>query len=168
MSPPARTSPFDAVSIRALEFCPEAIIVTTPDLEIPGPTIVYVNRAFERLSGYARNEVMGRNPRFLQGPRTDRAVLDAMRDAAYAGQEFTGEVVNYRKDGSEYLIEWKLAPMRDSQGRLTHWIAVQRDITELRRFELELITHAQQLFRSAQALGDAADGAQEPAPAAAD
>lgn len=123
-----RQSPLDSVSLRALEYCPEAIIVTMADLERPGPTIVFVNKAFERLTGFSRSESLGRSPRFLQGPATDRAVLDAMRRAAAQREEFYGEVVNYRKDGSPYVIEWKLAPMRDSSGATTHWIAVQREI----------------------------------------
>jgi PAS domain S-box-containing protein len=156
--PGPRVSPVDSVALRALEFSSESIIVTMNDLEIPGPTIVFVNKAFERLTGYTRGEVLGRNPRFLQGPRTDRAGLDTMRDAAHAGEPFTGEVINYRKDGSEYTIEWKLAPMRDATGEISHWVAVQRDITEQRRFEHDLILHAQHLFQET-ARASAASGA---------
>lgn len=128
-TPVVRARPLDSISLRALEYCPEAIVVTMPDMELPGPTIVFVNKAFERLTGYSRAEALGRNPRFLQGPATDRIVLDAMRRAVGFGEEFRGQIVNYRRDGSPYVIEWKLAPMRDSAGTITHWVAVQREVT---------------------------------------
>lgn len=126
--PVAPTRPLDSISLRALEYCPDAIVVTMPDMELPGPTIVFVNKAFEHLTGYSRSEALGRNPRFLQGPATDRRVLDAMRRAVGLGEAFQGQIVNYRRDGSPYVIEWKLAPMRDSAGTVTHWVAVQREV----------------------------------------
>ena len=84
----------------------EAIIVTGPGLDPPGPLIEYVNPGFEHMTGYAAHEVVGRSPRFLQGPNTDRAVLDRLAIALRAGLSFRGETVNYRKDGTEYLVEW--------------------------------------------------------------
>ena len=122
----------------ALEAVGEAVLITTPDLEQPGPIIVYANPGFTRMTGYTREEAVGRSPRFLQGPETDRAVLDRMQAELGRGESFRGEAVNYRKDGSTYRIEWLITPMRDEAGRLTHWIAVQRDITDLRRNEERL------------------------------
>ncbi len=122
----------------AVEAAGEAILITTPELEQPGPVIVYVNPAFTRMTGYTREEVVGRSPRFLQGPETDRAVLDRLRADLAAGEPFHGEAVNYRKDGSTYLISWLITAMHDEAGRITNWIAVQRDITELRQKEVRL------------------------------
>ncbi|MBL7406405.1 PAS domain-containing protein, partial [Escherichia coli] len=78
----------------------EAVLITSADLDAPGPYIEYANPAFTRMTGYEVREAIGRSPRFLQGPQTDAAVLDRMRAALKAGVAFQGEAVNYRKDGS--------------------------------------------------------------------
>ena len=133
---PKRSSEDDLVLFRAaVEVAGEAVVITSPDLDPPGPVIEYVNPAFARMTGYAAREAIGRSPRFLQGPRTDRAVLDRMRADLAAHGTFHGEAVNYRKDGSEYVLEWRIAAIRDAAGRVSHWVAVQRDVTAHRRAE---------------------------------
>ena len=119
----------------ALEAVGEAVIVTTPELDQPGPLILYVNPAFTRLTGYTPEEAIGRSPCFLQGPETDRTVLDRIKSALLTIGRFEGEAVNYRKDGSSYTVKWHITAMRDRDGQPTHWIAVQRDITDRRRAE---------------------------------
>jgi PAS domain S-box-containing protein len=106
----------------------EAVTITVADLD--DPRIVFVNPAFTALTGYSAGEVLGRTPRLLQGPRTDRGVLDRVRADLAAGLCSAGETVNYRKDGSELWLEWRVAPMRDAAGLLTHFVAAQRDVTE--------------------------------------
>lgn len=127
----------------AVEQADESIVITDAQLEPPGPKILYVNRAFERLSGYARGEVLGGTPRVLQGPKTDPQVLAHLRRRLEAGGVFRGETLNYRKDGSAFVNEWHIAPIRPS-GRhgdpgktreITHWVATQRDVTERRHLE---------------------------------
>lgn len=122
----------------AVEAAGEAILITTPDLEQPGPRIVYVNPAFTSMTGYTREEAVGRSPRFLQGPETDRVMLDRIHEDLAQGGPFQGETVNYRKDGSTYLISWLITAMHDEAGQITNWIAIQRDITELRQKEERL------------------------------
>lgn len=112
----------------------EAIVVTGSELDPPGPLIEYVNPGFERMTGYAAHEVLGRSPRFLQGSNTNREVLGRLRVALHAGQSFQGETVNYRKDGTEYHVEWLITPVLD-EGRIMHWVAAQRDVTERKRAE---------------------------------
>jgi len=119
----------------AVEAAGEAILITTADLDEPGPTILYANPAFVRLTGYHSEEAVGRSPRFLQGPRTERAALDAARGSLTAGEAFQGEAFNYRKDGSTYRVEWLITPIRDADARITHWVAAQRDVTGRRAFE---------------------------------
>ncbi|SFE91311.1 PAS domain S-box-containing protein [Methylobacterium sp. yr596] len=119
----------------AVEASGEAIVITSADLDEPGPRIEYVNPAFTRMTGYEAEEVLGLTPRLLQGPRTERALLDRMRAALVAGEEFQGEAVNYRKDGSAYVVEWLITPVRDGKSRISHWVSVQRDVTERRRGE---------------------------------
>ena len=117
----------------AVEAVGEAIVITGPDLDPPGPRIEYVNAGFTRMTGYTADEVVGRTPRILQGAGTDRAVLDRMRGAMEAGRPFRGEAVNYRKDGTEFAIEWLITPVLDGQGRVAHWVSAQRDVTERKR-----------------------------------
>ncbi|WP_426220622.1 HWE histidine kinase domain-containing protein [Methylobacterium sp. NFXW15] len=119
----------------AVEATGEAILITTADLDEPGPIIVYANPAFTRLTGYDAREVVGRSPRFLQGEGTDRAALDRTRASLMAGEPFQGEALNYRKDGSTYMVEWLITPVRDGGGRITNWVSAQRDVTERRAFE---------------------------------
>jgi PAS domain S-box-containing protein len=116
----------------AVQAVGEAIIITGADCRHPGPTIEYVNPGFTRMTGYAAEEVVGRSPRILQGPRTDRAMLDQLREALAEARTFHGEAVNYRKDGTEYVVEWSITPVMDGDGKVARWIAVQRDVTELK------------------------------------
>ena len=116
----------------------EAILITDAQLDAPGPHIIFANPAFTRLTGYGLEEVIGQTPRILQGPRTDPAVLRRLRAQLERGERFAGATVNYRKDGSEYDQEWEIGPIVDSQGRATHYVAVQRDVTERNRIAQEL------------------------------
>jgi PAS domain S-box-containing protein len=119
----------------AVEATGEAILITSAELDEPGPRIQYANPAFTRMTGYEAHEVVGRSPRLLQGPLTDRTVLDGLRAALEAGEAAQGEAVNYRKDGSAYMVEWLVTPVREADGRITHWVATQRDVTERRAYE---------------------------------
>ena len=119
----------------AVEASGEAILITSADLDEPGPRIEYVNPAFTRMTGYEADEVLGLTPRILQGPATERAVLDRMRAALRAGEPFQGETVNYRKDGSTYVVEWLITPVREADGRISHWVSAQRDVTGRRHGE---------------------------------
>ncbi|MCJ2083507.1 HWE histidine kinase domain-containing protein [Methylobacterium sp. J-090] len=119
----------------AVEATGAAILITTAELDEPGPRIEYANSAFVRLTGYHLTEIIGRSPRFLQGPRTERAELDRARASLEAGDAFQGETLNYRKDGSTYMVEWLITPVREADGRVTHWVSAQRDVTDRRAFE---------------------------------
>jgi PAS domain S-box-containing protein len=95
-----------------------------------GPSeIIYVNDAFTEMTGYDPEEVIGETPGMLQGPKTEQDVLDRLDRKIRAGEVFHGETVNYRKDGSEFLIEWKVAPVTQT-GETTYYVAVQRDVSD--------------------------------------
>ncbi|GEP07489.1 PAS domain-containing protein [Methylobacterium oxalidis] len=106
----------------------EAVIITGPELERPGPVIEYVNPAFTRMTGYTAAEAVGQTPRILQGPLTDRAVLGHLRADLETREAFQGTAINYRKDGSTFTMHWHITPLRNEAGNLTHWVALQREI----------------------------------------
>jgi len=117
----------------------DAVIITeTTPLGEPGPRILYVNEAFTRMTGYAKEEVVGLSPRFLQGPKTNRATLDRMRAELRARQPVEAELINYHKDGSELWVEISITPVADATGKYTHFVAIQRDITERKQAEKQL------------------------------
>jgi PAS domain S-box-containing protein len=109
----------------------DSIVITDAGAEgSSGPRIVFVNAAFTRLSGYSAEEAVGRSPSLLQGPESDPAEIGRMRLALASGEVFTSELVNYRKDGTTFHVEARVMPIRDAAGRITHWVGVQRDISQ--------------------------------------
>jgi PAS domain S-box-containing protein len=103
----------------------DAIMITENKPTYP---IVFVNQSFTDMTGYERDELIGQSPTILQGPKTDRDVLDRLRRDISEGKIFHGRAVNYRKDGSEFIMEWKIAPVRNEKGETTHYLAIQRSI----------------------------------------
>jgi PAS domain S-box-containing protein len=114
----------------AMQQSGESVMITTANLELPGPEIIFVNPAFTKLTGYAAEEVIGKTPRIFQGPNTKRAVLDGVRAHLTEGKDFRFDVVNYRKDGSQFVLACHIAPIRGENGEITHYIDFQADATE--------------------------------------
>ena len=113
---------------RAMQHSFDALMITKAERGYP---IVFVNEAFTKLTGYGADEVVGKTPTILQGPKTDRAVLGRLREDLSAGRLFHGEAINYRKDGSEFLMEWKIVPIKDEKEEISHFLAIQRDVSKL-------------------------------------
>lgn len=113
----------------SMEFSFNSVIITEAG---PGYPIVYVNPAFCELTGYGPHEVIGKSPSILQGPRTDVEVIERLQSDISAGRLFHGQAINYRKDGSEFMMEWKIAPIRDGRGDVSHYLAIQRDVSARR------------------------------------
>ncbi len=121
---------------RVVEQSPESIVITNLAAEIQ-----YVNEAFTRATGYTREEMLGQNPRILQSGKTPASTYAAMWDALHQGQVWEGEFHNRRKDGREY-VEWAIIiPVRQLDGRITHYAAIRNDITERKRLGAELDRH---------------------------
>jgi PAS domain S-box-containing protein len=132
----------------AVEQAKEAILITSADLNFPGPEIVFVNPAFSEMTGYSKEEILHKTPRVLQGPRSDRAMLQRLRETLSQGLGFSGEAVNYRKDGTEYFVEWDIAPVRDAEGQTVYYISVQRNVTARKQAEAELAEMFRQVEKS--------------------
>lgn len=111
------------------------VITEAQPIGKPGPHIIYVNEAFTRITGYSPEEVLGKTPRILQGAKTSRVELDKVWNALSHWESVTVQVINYRKDGSEFWNEFSIVPVADQTGNYTHWIAVQRDITGRKRLD---------------------------------
>jgi diguanylate cyclase (GGDEF)-like protein/PAS domain S-box-containing protein len=115
----------------ALEQSYNAVLITDAHSGSEGHRIVFANQAFLRMTGYSQEELLGRNPRMLQGPETNRGVIDRLRQCLQEGIFFQGSTVNYRKDGRPYSVEWNISPVRNETGEITHFISLQQDISNL-------------------------------------
>src|SRR5690554_3375364 len=93
--------------------------------------IVYANPAFCNMTGYAPDELYGKNPRMLQGALTEATVIDKLRRGLEERGFFAGSTINYRKNGRPYLVEWTITPINDSAGKTRFYVSVQKDITQL-------------------------------------
>jgi PAS domain S-box-containing protein len=112
--------------------------VTTADLDAPGPSIVYVNPAFEKMTGWSKHEIVGNSPRILQGKKTEHRIFNDLRERLLKGAHWLGQTTNYRKDGTEFVMEWSIVPIRDKRGAVYRYLAVQRDVTKRVNMERHL------------------------------
>jgi sigma-B regulation protein RsbU (phosphoserine phosphatase) len=122
---------------RALAAAAEGVTISDPSL--PDNPLIYANEGFERLTGYAVDEVIGRNCRFLQGADTDPETVEVIRKALREGAECTVQILNYRKDGTPFWNRLSITPVRDSSGNVTHHIGIQSDITAQKLAEAALV-----------------------------
>lgn len=157
------TLPFDPEKLfkPILDNTNDVVVITSAhDLDSGGPTILYVNPAFTEVTGYTPQEAIGQTPRMLRGPRTDPNTGVIVRAALEAGESIRTEVLNYAKDGHTYWLDLNIIPLRDENGRTTHFAAIQRDITEWKNLEEELTrlaaTDALTGLRNRRAFFDAA------------
>ena len=102
------------------------------------PKVVYVNAAFTRMTGYSKEEVIGKTPRILQGPGSSRSELDKVRKALENWEPCEVEVLNYRKNGETFWNNFSISPLANENGWYTHWISVQREVTNRKNAEKDL------------------------------
>jgi PAS domain S-box-containing protein len=144
------------VQLHLLETCisrlNDIVMITDSEpLDEPGPRIVFVNEAFVRRTGYSREEALGRSPRFLQGPRTSRPARDRVRRALEAQKPIREEVLNYTKSGEEIWLELEIAPVVDETGRCTHFVSIEREVTE-RKIAEKALSQSEARLNEAQRL----------------
>jgi diguanylate cyclase (GGDEF)-like protein/PAS domain S-box-containing protein len=110
----------------------EAIVISTAGRPGHGPTIVYVNAAFTRITGYSESEILGNSFEVLAGPMTDRGAMQAMHEFMRAGESAAAELVAHRKDGREFLMAWQATPIESPGGGGLNFVSILRDVTEER------------------------------------
>ena len=130
---------FDVVFQALVDNTNDVIMVldATP-LTAGGPKIAYVNPAFEKLMGYQADEVVGENPKFLQGPETDDKTRYQIRQAMRENISIRTQILNYAKDGSELWMDINFVPLFDDNDTLVYYVAIERDLTELKKLQFEL------------------------------
>ncbi len=131
-----RTEETLRMRLRAIEFATNGVLIT--DAQQPDHPILYVNPAFEELTGYKSSEAIGKNCRFLQGPDTNPETITEVRAAIERQQECHVTILNYRRDGSRFWNDLHVSPVQDDAGKVTHFIGIQSDITGRIRYEQRL------------------------------
>lgn len=116
----------------------DAVLITEAEpFNEPGPKIIFVNDAFTKMTGYTSEEVIGKTPRILQGPNSDKKALKELSKALRNWETHEIETINYKKNGEEFWINFKVTPVADESGWYTHWFAIERDVTERKNKEIE-------------------------------
>jgi PAS domain S-box-containing protein len=116
----------------------DAVLITEAEpIELPGPRVLYVNEAFTKLTGYTSEEIIGKTPRILQGPLTSREELDRLKEAMKKWEACEIEILNYKKNGEQFWSSISVMPLANEKGFFTHWISIQRDVTERKNEEIE-------------------------------
>lgn len=122
-----------------VRFANDIVIVTEAQpLDEPGPKIVYVNEAFTQLTGYKLDEVLGKTPRILQGPESDPETKADIRAALEKKEPIRTSIVNYSKSGTKYWLDINIIPLKNKKGEVTHFAAIERDLTEIKEKNKQL------------------------------
>lgn len=133
----------------------DAILITDANKkDASGRKILFVNEAFTKMTGYTADEVIGKSPRLLQGPKSDQAALAKLKAALDQYEPCEVTTINYKKNGDEYWVNFTVTPIANEKGKYTHWVAIQRDITDKKIHELEqnLLSQISQIFNEEKKL----------------
>ena len=101
----------------------DSVLITDASTE---GKIIYANKSFKKLTGHDPSEIIGETPRILQGPGTDSKVIARLSDALKSGGEFEGKAINYKKDGTPFIMYWRVLPIKVGK-EITAWVAIQRE-----------------------------------------
>jgi PAS domain S-box-containing protein len=101
----------------------DSVLVTDAS---PRGNIIYANKAFKKLTGHEPSSVIGKTPRILQGPGTDKKVIERLATALKVGGRFEGKAINYKKDGTPFIMFWRVLPIKEGK-RIIAWVAIQRE-----------------------------------------
>ena len=101
----------------------DSVLITDASTE---GKIIYANKSFKKLTGHDPSEIIGKTPRFLQGPATDSKVISRLSEALKSGGKFEGKALNYKKDGTPFIMYWRVLPIKVGN-RISAWVAIQRE-----------------------------------------
>jgi len=101
----------------------DSVLITDASAE---GKIIYANKSFKKLTGHDPTEIIGMTPRILQGPGTDSTVIARLSDALKSGGKFEGKAINYKKDGTPFIMYWRVLPIKVGK-KITAWVAIQRE-----------------------------------------
>ena len=136
------------VLTQILDSCVNGVTLTDPDIE--DAPIVYANKAFEDMCGYPKNEIVGRNCRFLQGQDREQPEIDKLRAAIKKGEAIEVTLRNYRKNGELFYNRLDVKPLLDDRGNIVYYLGVQYDVTNQIQAQQEIESLTQQLKISAK------------------
>ncbi|MBI5075218.1 MAG: PAS domain S-box protein [Nitrospirae bacterium] len=129
----------------AIQQARDSIVITTANPARPMAKIVFVNAAFTKMTGYTAEEVIGKPSLILQGPEAEGMVWTKFEAGSADSKAFYLETVAYRKDGTHFDVEWQITPLRDDKRKVSHFVSIQRDITERKRAEEKFTLYQEQL-----------------------
>jgi PAS domain S-box-containing protein len=116
----------------------EAVLITDIDTsQNPLPNIIFANDAFCKMSGYSREEIIGKSPIMFRGPKSDNEEADKLINAIKNFENCFVETISYKKNGEDYWVNFSMVPVTNKEGEYSHWISVQRDVTEIKIQEKE-------------------------------
>jgi len=122
----------------AVEQAMESIMILGAELDVDGPRILFANPSFTSMTGYSMTEAVDKFPALLRGREPESEILRGLRESMGRGEAFAGETIMHRKDGTEFDVELQLTPIRDTGGKITHFVGMFRDITARKKAEAEL------------------------------
>ena len=127
--------------LKSFENTMDSVVITSTS---PEEYFLYVNEAFKKKTGYTEKELLGKSPRILQGPKTDRKTLDTLKQNLKNGEDFFGTATNYRKDGTEYIVHWHITALKNQAAETIAYISYQKEITQehFNESELKLLSSA--------------------------
>src|SRR6476469_6389727 len=134
----------------------DAVIITEAEpFDEPGPKILYVNEAFTKMTGYTWDEAISKTPRILQGPESDKNVLKELSKAIRNWESYETTLINYKKDGEPFWVNFSISPVADKKGWYTHWISIERDVTAQKKNEENLKDALLEKNEILESIGDA-------------
>jgi len=113
--------------LESFEYSLDSIVITSLS---PQEHFLYVNQAFKLKTGYTESELVGKSPRILQGPKTNRKILDELKSKLKSNEHFRGQNVNYKKDGSEYIVKWQVSALKNDNKETIAYISFQKELTQ--------------------------------------
>ncbi|MEC4266052.1 PAS domain S-box protein, partial [Flagellimonas halotolerans] len=134
----------------------DAVMITEAEpIDEPGPRILYVNQSFTRMTGYAPEEVIGKSPRILQGPESNKEELAKLGKALRNWEPCEITTINYKKGGTPFWVNFSVVPVADEAGWYTHWIAIERDVTATvnKRVHKDFLSKISTTFKDNEDLG---------------